>query len=154
VADERHDWRRRERERDRCQHRSDRRRRTTASQRGRTDAERSHACPLRVTGRGAFRVRSASYTNLGAAAAWPVGELSPQPPVCFRYAHLVDVGEPLSQVDDLDLVAVLVAPLSRLGLRPLNLVARVRQEARYDAADRRRDLEQVRDGRRVDELIL
>jgi hypothetical protein len=91
---------------------------------------------------------------LGAAAAWPVGELSPQPPVSFGYAHLVDVGEPLSQVDDLDLVAVLVAPLSRLGLRPLNLVARVRQEARYDAADRRRDLEQVRDGRRVDELIL
>lgn len=73
--------------------------------------------------------------GLGSASCTKLHTLYPAQPLAARTAlrggqllpdaHLIDVCEPLRQVDDLDLIAVFVAPLGRLGLRPLDLVARI-----------------------------
>lgn len=76
---------------------------------------------------------------------WPAYPLS---------VHLADVGETFCKGVGRHLVAVLVAEFGRLGLRSLCKRAGVCDRTGDDTADGWRDLEDVGDGRRVDEFIL
>lgn len=67
--------------------------------------------------------------------------------------HLRDVGDAAAQDVHGDVGAVLVAPVGRLVARAQHLRAAVRRHARHHAADVVGELEQVRDGRRVQQPV-
>jgi hypothetical protein len=67
---------------------------------------------------------------------------------------LADVGQSLGQHVTGHLISILVSELSSLALSTLRKRTGIRDRAGHDAANRRRDLEDVRDGRRVDQFVL
>ena len=67
---------------------------------------------------------------------------------------MADVGQPLGQGVAWHLVTEFVLEIRGFRLGALREGARIGDGACHDAADRRRDLEDVRDGRGVDEFIL
>src|SRR3569833_2107105 len=80
-----------------------------------------------------------------------------EPPSSSSYSlgvDLADIGQSLGQGIARHLVTILVSELGRVALRPLSESSGIGYGPRHDATDRGRDLEDVRDRRGINKLVL